>query len=268
MFLPIRMLIQQPVRTAFQHLLGQKIIRQGQTLFSRGLWKLFLSNRLMPSLGGYKYFAAGEFERILDWLGLTKRAGYFVEAGACDGYSSSNTKYLELFCGWNGLLIEPFDPYVRVARLHRKGSMVMHSCLVPKDYASDTVSLEFAGLMTVTLLEDNAEILREQAALGLPFMSPFDESHDFEAPAITLESALEKAGAPRVIDLVSLDLEGVELAVLKGFNFQKWKVNYWLVESREDSKTQTFFEENGCRLVLNDPKTGMLFERLQESQQS
>src|SRR5438270_7132790 len=33
--------------------------------------------------------------------------GYFVEAGAHDGFTQSNTYWLERFRGWRGLLVEP-----------------------------------------------------------------------------------------------------------------------------------------------------------------
>lgn len=255
----LAVLLERSIRVSFQHLLGQRVIRQGRTRLSRFLWKLFLGNRILPRLGGYEYFAAGEFEKIFDWLGLTDQPGYFVEAGACDGFSSSNTKYLELFCGWRGLLIEPYERYARVAQLHRRGSIVKQACLVPKGFPGESVKLRYAGLMTVTLLGDKLAQLHAQADEGARFMSPFDSSHEFLADAITLEAALEEADAPRKIDLISLDLEGVELEVLQDFNFVKWEVRFWLVESREFEETQHFFESNGYSLITNDPKTGMLF---------
>ena len=37
---------------------------------------------------------------------LRFRNGIFVEAGANDGFTQSNTYYLERFLGWSGLLVE------------------------------------------------------------------------------------------------------------------------------------------------------------------
>ena len=35
------------------------------------------------------------------------KGGYFIEAGAYDGYEISNTLYFEKFLGWTGILVEP-----------------------------------------------------------------------------------------------------------------------------------------------------------------
>ena len=37
---------------------------------------------------------------------LNFRGGFFIEVGANDGYSMSNTYYLEKILGWQGVLIE------------------------------------------------------------------------------------------------------------------------------------------------------------------
>lgn len=41
----------------------------------------------------------------------SKRNGFFVELGACDGLYLSNTLFFERSMGWKGVLIEPNDNY-------------------------------------------------------------------------------------------------------------------------------------------------------------
>ena len=38
---------------------------------------------------------------------IDRDGGFFVEAGAHDGFTQSNTYWLERFRGWRGLLVEP-----------------------------------------------------------------------------------------------------------------------------------------------------------------
>src|ERR1700675_2623345 len=40
---------------------------------------------------------------------IARDDGFFVEAGANDGYTQSNTYWLERFRGWRGLLVEPIS---------------------------------------------------------------------------------------------------------------------------------------------------------------
>ena len=55
--------------------------------------------------------------------------GFFVEAGAFDGYTQSNTYFLERARGWRGLLIEPVPALAREARRERRRSTVVNCAL-------------------------------------------------------------------------------------------------------------------------------------------
>ena len=52
------------------------------------------------------------------------------------------------------------------------------------------------------------------------------------ALARTLSSLLDEVNAPLAFDLLSLDVEGNELAVLQGLDFQRYKPKGILVETR------------------------------------
>ena len=52
---------------------------------------------------------------------VSKNGGFFVEAGAFDGESYSNTLFMERSLNWNGLLIEPNpDSFSKLTRKHRR----------------------------------------------------------------------------------------------------------------------------------------------------
>jgi hypothetical protein len=61
-------------------------------------------------------------------------------------------------------------------------------------------------------------------------------TYQIEVPARTLESILDEQADLPEIDLLSLDVEGYELEVLKGLNIERYRPRYILVEAR-------FFEE-------------------------
>src|SRR3954470_7529963 len=93
--------------------------RRSDMSYATILANRILSNRVKKQL---KFWRAQAFERcgsehysrpalygmeetLLRYLGDTP--GYFVECGANDGYTQSNTYYLSRFRRWHGLLIEP-----------------------------------------------------------------------------------------------------------------------------------------------------------------
>ena len=56
---------------------------------------------------------------------------FFVEAGAFDGETLSNTLYLELKYNWTGLLVEPNPWLVSLLRKKKRNAWILPHCLSP-----------------------------------------------------------------------------------------------------------------------------------------
>jgi FkbM family methyltransferase len=158
--------------------------------------------------------------------------GFFVEAGANDGFEQSNTYHLERFHGWSGLLVEPVPHLHREAVLERPGARVVHAALCGPEDEGRTFTLTYGGLMTVVSGSrgsdaDDTAYVSEAFALGLE--TPMQVS----APARTLSSLLSEMDAP-VVDLMSLDLEGYEAQALTGLDLDRHAPRYLLLEVRDD----------------------------------
>lgn len=74
-------------------------------------------------------------------------------------------------------------------------------------------------------------------------------SYTYEAEVRTLQSIFEDSAAPKVIDLLSLDVEGGELEVLRGIVFTHTNFHFILVESRSFEKLNKFLIHKNYRLI-------------------
>jgi hypothetical protein len=138
---------------------------------------------------------------ILDQI----KQGFFVESGARDGESHSNSLLYELK-GWSGLLVEPSQiEYPKIKDKHRK-AYSFNGCLSP---TSKPEKLHFAD-----------------SGNGL---SHFDSSSGFVSEAYPLLNLLEAVNRTTV-DFWSLDIEGAEGKVLKATDFSKIEVGVFLIE--------------------------------------
>ena len=74
---------------------------------------------------------------IIDEFFYQKRSGFFVEAGAGNGFDKSNTIFLEYERNWRGLLVEPdpilFKDLLESGRRDPK-DLLFHACLSTQKY--------------------------------------------------------------------------------------------------------------------------------------
>lgn len=196
--------------------------------------------------------ANGLDKKLRQYLGNIM-GGFFIEIGGNDGISQSNSKYLEMFQDWNGLLVEPEPENFRRMFLTRNFSThKVRAACVDFEYRQTEVELSSGDLMSVALdLPTDLANRQSHIALARNFQKRRIKSPTFTAPARTLDSLLDEVAAPKTIDFFSLDVEGAEMSVLQGLDFDRWNISFLLIESRSPKELETFLNAKGFTLVGN-----------------
>ena len=184
--------------------------------------------------GSLKYSrpALHDIDRKLEKL-LPKSGGVFVEAGAHDGFTQSNTYYLERHRDWTGLLIEAI-PELHAKAASRRSAKVVQAALVGPDHEGSTVEISFGDLMS-KVGDDGSHAKGGLDNAGLA-------GYAVQVPARTLSSLLDDAGIQRV-DLLSLDVEGLELEVLRGIDFDRHIIDTMVIEMLDMPNQRPVFDE-------------------------
>ena len=149
-----------------------------------------------------------------------KRSGFFVEVGAYDGVNLSNTYHFEQ-SGWTGVLVEPDPEMAERCRRERPRSMTFQ-CAAGES-VGEISFFKVAGGEEYSTTSLSAAHRERLDRMGLSW-------REVRVAVRTLDSILEEARATRV-DFVSIDVEGAELAVLKGFDIVRWKPAVVIVET-------------------------------------
>ena len=191
-----------------------------------------------------RYFGLNNLDEKLEKF-LNYNNGYFVELGANNGFDQTNTLYFEKYRGWRGVLVEPTLHNYLFCRKNRssENKFFCNAC-TSFEYKEKFVEIIYSNLMSAPVgLESDIDNPLKHASEGKQFMQPFEENVSFGAVAKTLNQILIEAEAPNVIDLLSLDVEGAEIEVLKGIDHNKFKFKFICVENRDFEKLNQLMEQ-------------------------
>jgi FkbM family methyltransferase len=160
--------------------------------------------------------------------GYLPMRGLFVEVGAFDPFLLSQTAALEQR-GWSGLLIEPLPAQAAALRAQRRAQVVEVACGSPEQHGT-RMRLAVAGALS-NMRRDRSD-------------APTIEVH-----VVTLDSVLREAGVTH-IDFLSVDVEGLEIDVLRGFSFAQYQPRLILLEDfAENSIKHHFMRAQGYKRV-------------------
>jgi FkbM family methyltransferase len=155
--------------------------------------------------------------------------GYFVEAGAYDGLTFSNTYLLESL-GWTGLLVEPHPRIADLCRENRPGSIVEQVALGPdghKRTVEFTAATDPRGGSPLSFVQASSKHMerceRERCSL-----------EKYSVTMLSLNTLLDSI--TNTVDFLSLDVEGMELEALRGFDLAKYKPRVILIEFQGDER--------------------------------
>jgi FkbM family methyltransferase len=167
---------------------------------------------------------------------ISRHPGTFVEAGAHDGLTQSNTALLEFAFGWSGLLVEPIPALADLCRRNRPGSRVEQAALVPPEYAEGTIAMTYCNRSSIVACgrgSPDADAAWLDACRRIPDQREV-EPYAVTVPVATLSALLDRHGLAEV-DFLSLDLEGYEGPALRGLDFTRHRPTLLLVEFSNDA---------------------------------
>jgi len=146
--------------------------------------------------------------------------GFFVEVGANDPFFLSQTWHLEEK-GWKGVLVEPIPERAELLRKGRPNSQVFEvACGSPEQVGE-----------AVFYIGEADQLSSLQKYIDDPNVNYIK---NIKVKVMTLDSILEQIKPARV-DFVSIDTEGTEIEVLRGFSIHKWRPRLILIEDKVHS---------------------------------
>ena len=194
---------------------------------------------------------------------LNYERGFFVELGANDGVKQSNTFYFEKNLKWNGILIEPIKiKYLKCLKFRSSKNYFYNNACVGFNFKNKQIKMIYSDLMSS--IEDKNIINRvnskKHALEGAKYLLKNEKVEEFWVNTKTLDDIFHEVNAPKLIDFLSLDVEGSELEVLNGIDFTVYNFKFILVESRDDDEIIKYLNDKNYNFLEKITKRDLIFK--------
>jgi FkbM family methyltransferase len=180
--------------------------------------------------------------------------GFFIDIGANDGITISNTYVFEQL-GWNGICVEPLPDIflklkksrncncynVAIAEHSQSNQTYINATSANNDVAGTSM---LSGLES-TMTDKHKQLIKESGG-NIEYIT---------VQTMMFDDLMSNYPEIKYIDLLSIDVEGGELNVLKSINFNKFSFGLIIVENNEEVKgngeiLKNFMSNNGYKVLL------------------
>ena len=198
--------------------------------------------RVIDRPGRIHYSQIGQSQYV-DKLLKGRRNGVFLECGASNGESMSNSLFFEMHRNWTGILIEANPVRQKFLIKKNRNAFVVRSCLSvtrKPQTAKYAMPGNVGGGLSSNLNSNDISNFRRWSKLRV-----FPEVY---MQCFPLTSILDALGIHR-IDYMSLDVEGAEIDILNTVNWTKLTVDVFTIEYNRSlsklNKLRALFEKTG-----------------------
>ena len=150
----------------------------------------------------------------------------FLEFGATDGLELSNTYLLENNCGWTGVLCEPSPQWHDILKKNRPNTKIVTECIW--NISNKKLRFFVSDVGVLSTLEE----FKESDKLSIPgnTKNRIEKGNVVTVNTISLNELIEKEFKGKSPSYISIDTEGSEYEILKGFDFKKYDPGCFTIE--------------------------------------
>jgi FkbM family methyltransferase len=181
-------------------------------------------------------------DKFVDEYLQFKENGVFIEIGAHDGRSCSNTLFFEENRNWKGICIEPGPEEFKKLTENRK-SININACVSDYDGQSEFTYIEGYSMMLSGLSENYN--YSHQNRIDSEVNSNGGTVNKIQMPVYKLQTILDNHHIFEV-DYCSIDTEGSEFNIIKSIDFDKTNIKVFSIENNYgDEDIKNYLETKG-----------------------
>ncbi len=193
-------------------------------------YKIFSTLILFASTSFAYYSQIGQDRYLNEHFFKNKRNGVFIDIGAYDGITYSNSYFFEKELGWSGICIEPLKKPFKKLKALRK-CICINGCIADVAGMIDFIkvtsphinTLMLSGMLSTYEPQHLQRMQQEIVEMGGSFKIIKRSAYRF--------NDLMQQHNITAIDYLSIDVEGGELSILKSIDFDTYYIYAISVEN-------------------------------------
>lgn len=188
---------------------------------------------VVSNIAEYPQYSQLQQDLVAQYIAtLTKNQDrFFVEFGASDGVTYSNSYLLEKSFGWSGILAEPGKNWHGYISRNRT-AILSKDCV----WRATGEVIKFAE-------SKNGEYstIRDFISKDSHFLER-EDSKIYEVQTVSLNDLLLRHQAPAHINYLSIDTEGSEYEIIRNFDIRKYKIDFISIEHNYTTNRELIYE--------------------------
>ena len=184
------------------------------------------------------YYSYGGIDIIVDYIFKDKKRGFYIDVG-CQHPISNNNTYLLHKKGWRGINIDLDSENIKLFKYEREGDYNFNGAISSQIGESDLYF--YHNKSPINTLVKKVSVHRNAKVKEVK-----------KVKTTTLDSVIEQSPFKKnKFDFLSIDVEGSELEVLKGFDLKKYSPNVIVIEYLDLSTKMLEIKNLNIDNVLN-----------------
>lgn len=194
-----------------------------------------------------KFYSQDGQDKFILKLFKNKKRGIFLDIGAFDGVTFSNTYTLENEFNWDGICVEP-NPLIFTKLKESRKCLCINCCIGSKNGHYKFMAVSGAASMLSGLIDamDQRHLNRINDTIAIYGGT----KQVIDLPVFSATQIIIENQNIRTIDYCNIDVEGGEMEVLMSIDFTKIKIKVFTIENNNDTVVvRSFLKQYGYKFL-------------------
>jgi FkbM family methyltransferase len=182
------------------------------------------------------------FQDMIAYIYLQKKKdGFYIDIGANNGISGSNTYIFEQI-GWKGICVEPQPDVFLQLKKYRQCDC--YEVALSSKSGDNVEFFKSHGANALSRLNEGMSDTHKD------WVKEYGKVEYITVKTITFGEMMKKYPDISHIDFMSIDVEGHEMEVLKAIDFSRYSFGFITIEKSKPAEIEEYMGQNGYKLFM------------------